>query len=90
MTSEAFCDKFRPILLGLMAEAYCFRKLPPSEFGMLMDAQHHRLGLVLRQMFNTMQAETLKPPDTVAPPKAGPQPSAQRLMNGHKSTASVA
>ncbi len=80
MTLDTFCDKFRPILLGLMTEAYCFRKLPPSEFGMVMDAQHTRLAAILRQMFHALQAETPKPP-AAPPPRLVPTTNGQHQKN---------
>lgn len=61
MNADDFVQKWRPLFLGLLAEAYCLRKAEPSIYGMLMDQQFGKLEALLRRMHADLTADPPKP-----------------------------
>ncbi len=57
MTKPEFVEKYRSVMLGLMAESWAVRKLDPSSFGMVMDQHYQRVREVLGQMYDSLAPE---------------------------------
>ena len=54
MTREEFHSKYRPHLLGILADCYAIRKMPPSEFGMEVDRHLSKVTALLTSMYNDL------------------------------------
>ena len=60
MTEAEFSSKYRPVLLGRLAECYATRKMDPSSFGMVVDQQYREIENMLRKMWTDAQPESAK------------------------------
>ena len=73
MTAEQMIQKYRRHWLGFLAESWACRKLPPSEFGALVDLQTIRMEEIIKVMVaELIPKQTPSPPSANGPPTPSP------------------
>lgn len=58
MDREELLRKYRPVLLGFLADCYASRRVPPSEFGMIVDDQSRKVDLIIDQIRKDCQCSS--------------------------------
>lgn len=61
MTTDEAIARYRRAWLGFIAEGFACRRLPPSEYGMVMDKQLIALDALVIQMVNDIALNCPRP-----------------------------